>query len=389
MDTARVKKIRAEPTAVIADAAGGRYSDVGEPSPELTAGAAAAHNDATIKLGDNTSAMTVMADESLIQAGAAAGKPIKVSVAQVLVYELRVRDAMTRPPVTARPEDSLRTIQNLMKFHRISGVPILQDGITVGLVSIEDIITALDQGHVNDPAERWMTRNIVTLRDHFSLVRAVAEFDRHGFGRFPVLNSAGELVGVITRGDITSCLMQHLEKRAEEAAREAAQTPGRARRPKPAEPVVLQAEVKAGDYDSAGKVSQRMRQILRARGVDSDIQRRAAIVAYEAETNIIIHSIGGDLSVAVTPGKVVIEATDRGPGIENIELAMQEGWSTAGPLARELGFGAGMGLPNIRKCSDKFEIHSEMGAGTRLYSEVLLHQPAPPPKKRSGKPAKS
>jgi anti-sigma regulatory factor (Ser/Thr protein kinase) len=225
-----------------------------------------------------------------------------------------------------------------------------------------------------------MTRNIVTLRDHFSLVRAVAEFDRHGFGRFPVLNSAGELVGVITRGDITSCLMQQLEKRAEEvAAREAAQSPGQTHDLELAEPVVLRAEVKAGDYDSAGKVSQRMRQILRMRGVDPDIQRRAAIVAYEAETNIIIHSIGGDLSVAVTPGKVVIEATDRGPGIENIELAMQEGWSTAGPLARELGFGAGMGLPNIRKCSDKFEIHSEMGAGTRLYSEVLLHKAVQPP----------
>jgi CBS domain-containing protein/anti-sigma regulatory factor (Ser/Thr protein kinase) len=353
-----------------------------EPGPELTDGAAVAHNAAAVRLGDSTIAAT-MSEGTPNDTGMTAGKPLKVSVAQVLTYELRVRDAMTRPPVTGAPEDSLRNIQNLMKSHRISGVPILQDGAPVGLVSIEDIINALDQGHVNEPAERWMTRNIVTLRDHFSLVRAVAEFDRHGFGRFPVLNSAGELVGVITRGDITSCLMQHLEKRAEEVAtREAAQTPGRARSQKLAEPMVLRAEVKAGDYDSAGKVSQRMRQILRMRGVDPDIQRRAAIVAYEAETNIIIHSIGGDLSVAVTPGKVVIEATDRGPGIENIELAMQEGWSTAGPLARELGFGAGMGLPNIKKCSDKFEIHSEMGAGTRLYSEVLLHKAPPPPKKR-------
>jgi CBS domain-containing protein/anti-sigma regulatory factor (Ser/Thr protein kinase) len=391
MNTTIAKNVETHPAAVLPSAAGGGGSGLAELGLELTLGVALAHNAVAIKLGNSTIAMTTMAEEPPTPTGAAAGKPLKVSVAQVLVYELRVRDAMTRPPVTARPEDSLRAIQNLMKSHRISGVPILQNGVTVGLVSIEDIITALDQGHVNDPAERWMTRNIVTLRDHFSLVRAVGEFDRHGFGRFPVLTSAGELVGVITRGDITACLMQHLEKRAEEvAAREAAQTPGRARRPKPAEPVVLQAEVKAGDYDSAGKVSQRMRQILRARGVDPDIQRRAAIVAYEAETNIIIHSIGGDLSVAVTPGKVVIEATDRGPGIENIELAMQEGWSTAGPLARELGFGAGMGLPNIRKCSDKFEIHSEMGAGTRLYSEVLLHQAAPPsPKKRSGKPAKS
>ncbi|MGA2785950.1 MAG: CBS domain-containing protein [Verrucomicrobiota bacterium] len=379
MSATKQKKKRVRPAAILP-----------ESGPELTASAAVAHNAAAVRLEDGTIAAT-MAEGSPTETGMTAGKPLKVSVAQVLTYELRVRDAMTRPPVTGAPEDSLRTIQNLMKSHRISGVPILQNGAPVGLVSIEDIINALDQGHVNDPAERWMTRNIVTLRDHFSLVRAVAEFDRHGFGRFPVLNSAGELVGVITRGDITSCLMQHLEKRAEEVAtREAAQTPGRARGQKLAEPMVLRAEVKAGDYDSAGKVSQRMRQILRMRGVDPDIQRRAAIVAYEAETNIIIHSIGGDLSVAVTPGKVVIEATDHGPGIENIDLAMQEGWSTAGPLARELGFGAGMGLPNIKKCSDKFEIHSEMGAGTRLYSEVLLHKAAPPPvKKRPGKQANS
>jgi CBS domain-containing protein/anti-sigma regulatory factor (Ser/Thr protein kinase) len=366
-------------TAVLQQPGGDRRFHLPNRHPGLTAGPAAAHNAMAIKLGDSMIAMT-MSDGTPIETGVTAGKPLKVSVAQVLIYELRVRDAMTRPSVTAGPGDSLRTIQHLMKSRRISGMPILQDGVPVGLVSIEDIINALDQGHINEPAARWMTRNIVTLRDHFSLVRAVAEFDRHGFGRFPVLNSAGELVGIITRGDITSCLMQHLEKRAEEvAAREAAQTTGQAQDSEMAEPVVLRAEVKAGDYDSAGKVSQRMRQILRIRGVDPDIQRRAAIVAYEAETNIIIHSIGGDLSVAVTPGKVVIEATDRGPGIENIELAMQEGWSTAGPLARELGFGAGMGLPNIRKCSDKFEIKSEMGAGTRLYSEVLLHKAVPPP----------
>ena len=379
MNATIVKNNGTRPTAVLPDAAGDRCSRIPEPGPELTASAAVAHNAVAIKLVNRTIAVT-MSEGPSTETGMTAGKPLKVSVAQVLIYELRVREAMTRPPVTAGPGDSLRTIQNLMKTRRISGVPILQNGVPVGLVSIEDIINALDQGHVNDPAERWMTRNIVTLRDHFSLVRAVAEFDRHGFGRFPVLNSSGELVGVITRGDITTCLMQHLEKRAEEvAAREAAQIPGHVQDPELTEPVVLRAEVKAGDYDSAGKVSQRMRQILRMRGVDPDIQRRAAIVAYEAETNIIIHSIGGDLSVAVTPGKVVIEATDRGPGIENIELAMQEGWSTAGPLARELGFGAGMGLPNIRKCSDKFEIHSEMGAGTRLYSEVLLHKTVQPP----------
>lgn len=217
-----------------------------------------------------------------------------------------------------------------------------------------------------------MARNVITLRDHFSLVRAVAEFERHGFGRFPVLDTSGKLVGVITRGDVTSCLMRELERRADEAlAREAELVAAQAANGQFDHAIVLRTQVRTGDYDSAGKVSQRLRQILRIRGTDPDARRRAAIVAYEAETNIIIHSIGGEIIVKILPEKVEIDALDGGPGIDNIEEAMQEGWSTAGRLPRELGFGAGMGLPNIKKCSDKLEITSDAGGGTRLHAEVL------------------
>ena len=305
---------------------------------------------------------------------AVVGDAGKVSFAQILVYELRVRDAMSKPAITAGPTETLRAIQHLMKTHRISGMPIVQNDQLLGIVSIEDIIHALDQHHINAPASRWMTANVITLRDHFSLVRAVAEFDRHGFGRFPVLDGSGQLVGVITRGDITTCLMHHLERRAEQAvAHEAALVAARQNGDAP-EQIVINASVKSGDFDSAGRLSQRMREVLRERGIDPDIRRRAAIVAYEAETNIIIHSLGGEVTVAIDPEKVSIEAVDHGPGIENVDLAMQEGWSTAGPLARELGFGAGMGLPNIKKCSDKLAIRSELGAGTRLHSEVFLRK---------------
>jgi CBS domain-containing protein/anti-sigma regulatory factor (Ser/Thr protein kinase) len=304
---------------------------------------------------------------------AGAGDVPKVSVAQVLVYELRVRDAMSTPPVTARPTDTLRTLQLMMKTHRFSGVPITQEGTLIGIVTIEDIVNALDQGHINDTAERWMCRNVVTLRDHFSLVRAVAEFERRGFGRFPVLNTSGDLVGVITRGDVTSCLMRELERRADEAlAREAELVAAQAADGKLDQTLVLRTQVKTGDYDSAGKVSQRLRQILRTRGIEPDARRRAAIVAYEAETNIIIHSIGGEITVKILPEMVEIDAMDTGPGIDNIDQAMQEGWSTAGRLPRELGFGAGMGLPNIKKCSDKLEITSDASGGTRLHSEILI-----------------
>ena len=298
----------------------------------------------------------------------------QVSFAQMLVFELRVRDAMTSPPITATVTDSLRTIQHLMKAHRVSGVPILANDVLVGIVSIEDIINALDGGHINESVEQWMSRKIVTLRDHFSLVRAVAEFDRHGYGRFPVLDANNRLVGVITRGDITICLMHHLERRAEEAvAKEAALVATRAADEK-AHRIVINTDVKSGDFESAGKLSQRIREVLRARGVAPEILRRAAIIAYEAETNIIIHSLGGRITTAIDAIKVRIKAADRGPGIENIDLAMQEGWSTAGPLARELGFGAGMGLPNIKRCADEFVIQSELGGGTRLQAAVFLHK---------------
>ena len=305
---------------------------------------------------------------------ASAGDARKITIAQVLVYELRVRDAMSHPPFTALPSDSLRTIQQLMKQHKISGVPIQLGSKLLGIISIEDIITALDEGHIDDLAEKWMARRVITIRDHFSLVRAVAEFERHGFGRFPVVDSADRLVGVLTRGDITNCLMHQLEKRAEEAiAFEAASLAARtsdelSRR------IVIRAQVRTGDYDSAGKVSQRLRQVLRERGIDPDVRRRAAIVVYEAETNIIIHSLGGEITVAIDPDKVVVDAVDAGPGIEDINQAMQEGWSTAGRLPRELGFGAGMGLPNMKKCSDVFEIKSSNGQKTFVHSEVFLRK---------------
>ena len=306
------------------------------------------------------------------------GPAPKISVAQILVYELRVRDAMSKPPVTATPADTLRSIQHVMKAHRFSGVPITQDGRLLGLVTLEDIINALDGGHINDPAERWMSRHVIGMRDHYSLVRAVAEFDRHGFGRFPVLDSADQLVGIITRGDISNCLVHHLERRAEEAvAHEAALVAARAADHE-ARRVVVRTVVKAGDFDNAGKLSQRMREIFRARGIEPDIRRRAAIVAYEAETNIIIHSLGGEITVTIDPDRVDILAQDGGPGIEDVELAMQEGWSTAGPLARALGFGAGMGLPNIKRCSDRFAVDSALGRGTRLHSEIFLRKAGGP-----------
>jgi anti-sigma regulatory factor (Ser/Thr protein kinase) len=129
--------------------------------------------------------------------------------------------------------------------------------------------------------------------------------------------------------------------------------------------------VKGGDFSKAGTVACRIKDILKELGLDTQTVRRAAIASYEAEMNVIMYALEGRVKLAVSPGKVRIIVDDQGPGIADIKLAMTEGYSTATPEMRELGFGAGMGLPNIKKNSDAFHIESQVGRGTRL--EFTIH----------------
>ena len=127
-----------------------------------------------------------------------------------------------------------------------------------------------------------------------------------------------------------------------------------------------------GDYDRAGAASRSLKDRLKRIGVDAEIIRRAMIAAYEAEMNVVIHAHKGTMRFTFEPAQILIEVADEGPGIPDIERAMQEGFSTAPPAARELGFGAGMGLPNIKRNSDRFRIHSTVGLGTRLDIQIDL-----------------
>lgn len=124
------------------------------------------------------------------------------------------------------------------------------------------------------------------------------------------------------------------------------------------------------DMTNAGNASTAIKEILKRLGVQPTKVRRVAIAAYEAEMNIVMYATEGIMRLKVFPNLIVVEAEDIGPGIEDIELAMQEGYSTATQEMRELGFGAGMGLPNIKKNADRFEITSEIGKGTKLRIEV-------------------
>ena len=131
-------------------------------------------------------------------------------------------------------------------------------------------------------------------------------------------------------------------------------------------------DIASNDFRRAGAASRSIKEHLKRIGADADAVRRAMIAAYEAEMNVVIHSVGGRLEASLTDSQIDVSAVDDGPGIADIEQAMVEGFSTAGAEARALGFGAGMGLPNIRRNSDRLRITSKMGKGTRVSFTIFL-----------------
>lgn len=129
--------------------------------------------------------------------------------------------------------------------------------------------------------------------------------------------------------------------------------------------------VKSGDFATAGNASRRMKLTLKKMGISPMIIRYVSIASYEMELNLVIHSEGGHLALELYEDKLKLISSDTGPGIPDVDLAMQEGWSTASEAVRSMGFGAGMGLPNIKRHSHEFEINSTVGKGTNI--EAIYH----------------
>jgi serine/threonine-protein kinase RsbT len=130
--------------------------------------------------------------------------------------------------------------------------------------------------------------------------------------------------------------------------------------------------VEGGNFDEAGKVSSQIKANLKKLNLTQDVVMKAALVAYESEINIVSYAKKGMIQITVTPQNIKIETIDEGQGIPDIDLAMQEGYSTATSKIREMGFGAGMGLCNIKKFSDLFQITSEIGKGTHLKMVINI-----------------
>ena len=130
--------------------------------------------------------------------------------------------------------------------------------------------------------------------------------------------------------------------------------------------------VPGDDFTRAGAASGDVKRNLKSLGISPSVIRNVSIAMYEGEINMVIHAGGGEIDVEITESEIIMTLADKGPGIENIELAMKEGYSTAPDKIRSLGFGAGMGLPNIKKYSDEFKIDSVVGEGTTLNLKVYI-----------------
>jgi CBS domain-containing protein/anti-sigma regulatory factor (Ser/Thr protein kinase) len=282
-----------------------------------------------------------------------------------------VSDFMSKPPITLTKEMTLADAKALMRDHRISGIPIVDGkGVLRGIVSIENIIIALEKEYINDQIGKHMTKNVEWLLEDMDIPSAMLFINKYNYGRYPVIDRDIKVVGVVTKGDLIrhtykqlGSIYLHNKIRDEKLTHR--------KRLQSSEPITNEHSfyfpIDYKDLDNAGEGAALFKKFLKERKIPSNATRRASISLYEAEVNVILHAYGkGYIKAYLKDNRIIIVIVDHGPGIEDIDLAIQPGYTTASDEVREHGFGAGMGLANIKKYTDKLVILSNIGAGVKI-----------------------
>jgi len=300
------------------------------------------------------------------------GKDLPTSVLHELTFELKVSRVMTPDPYTLSSQHLMDDVKTIMRERRFSGIPIVDDGELVGIVSVQDLMRAFEEQALDAPVKRYMTpkEHLITAMVDEPVFEALKRLEQTRVGRLLVLDADHRLVGMLTKGDIMVGLLRALEEafsREEEQRRQ--QQPRRFFESLVSDEtsLLMRYRIRVNDFASGGKASAQIKQALLQMGAAPQLARRVAIATYEAEINLIIHTTdGGYLVAEIRPERITVVAHDTGPGIPNVDLARRAGYSTASPLAREMGFGAGMGLVNIDRCTDELNIWTAVGVGTRV-----------------------
>ena len=230
------------------------------------------------------------------------GRPITdhdandINRVEELSYDLKIREVMTAALKTASPDMPLSRVLDLLRLNRISGLPVVENDRLVGVLSLEDIVRALQKNDLSALTGQYMTREVVTVASYDSIVKAMRTFTEKGLGRLPVVDEDNKIVGMITKGDITRGMLVALQKdyKEEEVRRYRAShlfediISERTT-------LVLRYTIKARDFTRGGKASSYIKRALLRLGADPQITRRCSIAVYEAEMNLIIHTTNGGI----------------------------------------------------------------------------------------------
>ncbi|HNY36608.1 MAG TPA: CBS domain-containing protein [Petrotogaceae bacterium] len=290
----------------------------------------------------------------------------------------KIKEIMTRPPIVVTQETKIKYVKDIMRIKGISGMPVIAPGFKlVGIISIEDIIRVFENGSFDDRVNKWMTPDPVYLKEDEMLLHFLQVNEDLKYGRYPVVNNDHKVVGVVTKLDILSWMFKKLgyiyvhDERREKALNK-----------KYMSTITGELLDKEGvdfsykiDYDSVemiGAAATRLKKFLKEKKIQEDIIRKISIATYEAEANVVIHSSStGNVYCWIKQDHIKVLIEDFGKGIEDLEQAMKEGFTTAPDNIKEKGFGAGMGLPNMKRFSDRMTIVSSIGKGVKV--EILYY----------------
>jgi CBS domain-containing protein/anti-sigma regulatory factor (Ser/Thr protein kinase) len=298
----------------------------------------------------------------------------------VIFEDIKAGDIMSSNVVEISCEKKIAHAKELMKIKKISGIPVVDEKKQlIGIISIEDIIHALEFNKINDPIRKIMSTQVVTIHRDDSLAAVVDKFENYKYGRFPVIDDEKRVCGIISKEDILHGILEkfnliyiHDQKRTSTLNTEYSAITGERLK---IEEAKFHYQIDSSDIDAAGSGAALLKQFLTGKNFNSDIVRRVGVATYEAETNVVIHSRGqGDIYFFQDEDCFIVRVVDNGIGIEDLDKAMKEGYSTAPDYIRERGFGAGMGIANMKRFADKLVIISEKNAGTQV--EMIFYLPS-------------
>jgi CBS domain-containing protein/anti-sigma regulatory factor (Ser/Thr protein kinase) len=301
----------------------------------------------------------------------------ETSKTQELTYELKVQDAMDVNYTTVNSLTTVRSLRDILRRKRILGVPVVDDDKLVGIVSIEDYVESMEQGKLDETVGSIMTKNVVTIFADEPLINAVRNFEKYHYTRFPVITrETNKLVGIVSKIDTIKGILKKLEVAYDNKNDKKSPETRSLLNELIADSVSLELKykVEGKNFEKAGSASTRLKKSLTKLGISSQITRRITISTYEAEINIVSYTDNGEITARVNSDNVRVIISDNGPGIEDVAKAMTPGYSNAPGWVRELGFGAGMGLPNMKKFSDEMKIDTVVGKGTTVELVFYLDE---------------